>query len=192
MNDTFVTATNSVTHAEVTSARLGARFGRMDLSSQITLLVVEPFAPHFELLPRDRIAIALAARTGSLATDAAYWEGRNQAGGLSPTVFTYTLPSAAIGELAIRHRLTGPNLCMVGSSRDLLREGTELIRSGEADACICISTQVVSPELTRIISLPEATRACAVLLQKTGPGCLVQGENRDDMESFCANLRAQI
>lgn len=190
MSDVFIIAANSVTQADVTAARLGTRFGRMDLASQLSLLAVEPFAPHFDSFVRDRIGIVLAARAGSLPTDVAYWNARNEPGGLSPTLFTYTLPSAAIGEIAIRHRLTGPNLCFVGGSENVLPEAAELLRTNEADACVAVFTHVVSPALTEKISLPEAARACAVFIGRNGPGVGVLGENRRDMESFCANLRA--
>src|SRR5262245_36247608 len=117
----------------------------MDLTSQLALLAVEPLTPHFEPLARDRVAICLAARTSSLPTETEYWKGRDNAGGPSPTLFTYTLPSAAIGEIAIRHRLTGPNLCFVGGSQDVLPEAADLIRQDEADGCICVYVDVVSP-----------------------------------------------
>ncbi|MGC3961194.1 MAG: hypothetical protein QM813_25680 [Verrucomicrobiota bacterium] len=191
MSNAFILAAHSVTSADVASARLGTRFGRMDLASQLSLLAVEPFAPHFESFARDRIAIVLAARAGSLSTDVAYWNARNEPGGLSPTLFTYTLPSAAIGEIAIRHRLTGPNLCFVGDRHDVLPEAAGLLQTGEADACLAIFTRVVSPALTVKISLSEAACACAVFIGRTGPGLTELGENRRDMETFCANLRQQ-
>ncbi len=191
MTNAFILAVNSVTRADVAAARLGTRFGRMDLASQLSLLAVEPFAPHFEAFARDHIAIVLAARAGSLPTDVAYWNARLEPGGLSPTLFTYTLPSAAIGEIAIRHRLTGPNLCFVGPNDDVLTEAAELVCTREADACLAIFTHVVSPALTEKIPLTEAARSCAVLIGQNGPGLAVLGENRRDMETFCANLRQQ-
>jgi len=191
MSNAFVIAANSVTRADVAAARLGTRFGRMDLSSQLSLLAMEPFAPHFEAFARDRIAIVLAARAGSLPTDVAYWHARHEPGGLSPTLFTYTLPSAAIGEIAIRHRLTGPNLCFVGASRDVLAEAAGLLQTDEADACVAVFTQVVSPALTQMIPLPEIARAEAVFIGRNGPGLAVLGGNRRDMETLCATLRAQ-
>lgn len=190
MRNAFILAANSVTTTEVVNARLGSRFGRMDLSSQLSLLAVEPFSAHFESFARDRIGIVLAARAGSLPTDVAYWDGHHTGGGLSPTLFTYTLPSAAIGEIAIRHRLTGPNLCFVGDSQDVLTEAAEWLRTEEADACLAIYTKVVSPALTERIPLPESAQAWAVFIGRNGPGLAALGENRRDMETFCANLRA--
>src|SRR5436190_8953297 len=113
MDNFVITSASQVNGADVRNARLGARFGRMDLMSQLVLLAVERLGVDFEARPRERIGICLATHAGSVSTDVEYWKGRNTAGGLSPTLFTYTLPSAAIGEIAIRHRLTGPNLCFV-------------------------------------------------------------------------------
>ena len=166
MENSVITANNTVTSADVAAARLGPRFGRMDLVSQLALLAVEPFAGHFDSVPRERIAICLAARAGSLSTDAEYWKGRDAAGGPSPTLFTYTLPSAAIGEIAIRHRLTGPSLCFVGGGDELLAEASELIGRGEADACVCVVANVVSPALTEIISATPAATAHAFFVRR--------------------------
>ena len=103
MSDIYITAVNSVSQADLANARLGQRFGRMDLSSQLCLLAVEPFAPLLAKFARDRIGLVLATQAGSLPTDVAYWNGRDEPGGLSPTLFTYTLPSAALGRLASPH-----------------------------------------------------------------------------------------
>ena len=170
MSELIVVAQNEVTPADLPAARLGTRFGRMDLSSQLALLAIEPLAAHFDSIPRDRIAIVLAARAGSLPTDVNFWEGRDAVGGLSPTLFTYTLPSAAIGEIAIRHRLTGPNLCFVGDSRYVLVEAEDFLRRNEADACVCVFVDVISPPLNKLLGNSEAAKATADLLQRNGPG----------------------
>lgn len=158
MSKLVITARNAVTSADVATARLGPRFGRMDLTSQLALVAVEPLVAQFDAIPRDRIAICLAVGAGSLPTDLEYWKGRDAAGGPSPTLFTYTLPSSAIGEIAIRHRLTGPGLCFVSGGEELLAEATDLIGRGEADGCLCVFVNVVSSGLAEMISAtPAAT-----------------------------------
>ena len=136
------------------------------MTSQLALLAVEPLAGDFDSVSRDRIAICLAVRTSSLATDVEYWKGRDNPGGPSPTLFTYTLPSAALGELAIRHRLTGPGLCFVGGGDELVAEATDLLRRGEADACVCVIADVVSPALAEMISAPPAATARAFFVRR--------------------------
>jgi 3-oxoacyl-(acyl-carrier-protein) synthase len=192
VNKLFITDASTVTEADLPNARLGQRFGRMDLTSQLALLAVEALAANFESLARDRIAIVLAAKTSSLSTDAEYWKGRDNPGGPSPTLFTYTLPSAAIGEIAIRHRLTGPNLCLVGNSSDVLPEAAELLRRGQADGCVCVMVNVVSSTLAGMISLPRAAEGGAAFVQPGGPGLRELGEFDRDMEALCATLRPKI
>src|SRR5882724_13620184 len=153
MDKIVITATSQVTGADLKSARLGTRFGRLDLSSQLALLAVESLGVDFGKFPRDRIDICLAARNGSLSTDFDFWQGRDAVGGPSPTLFAYTLPSAAIGEIAIRHRITGPNLCFFGEA-NLLEEATYLIQSGEADGCLCVSCRVITEAVAKVLELP--------------------------------------
>ena len=166
MRNVFVIAANSVSSADVPNARLGQRFGRMDLTSQLALLAVQPLAGSLAAFARDRIAVILAARTSSLATDVEYWKGRDNPGGPSPTLFTYTLPSAALGEIAIRHRLTGPGLCFVSGGDELVAEATDLLGRGEADACVCVIADVVSPALAEMISAPPVATARAFLVRR--------------------------
>ncbi len=191
MDKLVITASNIVNADDVRTARLGTRFGRMDLMSQLALLAVEPFAPQFESIARERIAICLAARTSSLATDVDYWNGRDNTGGPSPTLFTYTLPSAALGEIAIRHRITGPPLCFVGSSEVLLPEAAELLRLSEVDAAICVSVSVVTPTLADWLTLPASASACAALLRVGDVAGHVVGEFDRDLETLCHYVRAQ-
>jgi len=192
MDNLVITATHIVNGDDVREARLGTRFGRMDLMSQLALLAVEPLAPHFESVARERIAICLAAGASSLATDLEYWKGRDNTGGPSPTLFTYTLPSAALGEIAIRHRITGPPLCFVGSSRDVLPEAAELLRSGGVDAVVCVSVNVVAPVLAEWLVVPPAATACAALVRIGGPDGHELGEFDRDLEALCHYVLAQL
>jgi 3-oxoacyl-(acyl-carrier-protein) synthase len=163
-----ITAKSQVAEADLKSARLGTRFGRLDLSSQLALLAVEALGVDFGKFSRDRIAICLAAHAGSLSTDFDFWSGRDAVGGPSPTLFAYTLPSAAIGEIAIRHRLTGPNLCFVGDDKMLLPEATDLLQHGEADSCVCIYCDVVNASTAKMIHMPAAATARAFFLTRKG------------------------
>lgn len=190
MNKMVVIATSQVTEVDLKSARLGTRFGRLDLQSQLALLAVESLSVDFDKFSRDRIAICLAARAGSLSTDAEYWQGRDAVGGPSPTLFAYTLPSAALGEIAIRHRLTGPNLCLVGESEEILPEATDLLRRGEADACVCVFCNVISPAVAKMIQTPSAAIASALFLKRGGEGLHVLREFDRDMEALCVKFRA--
>ena len=185
MDNIIVTAVSSVTEADLQGARLGTRFGRMDRASQLAVAAVEALNINFDAYPREQIGLCLAAAAGSLSTDVEFWRGRDGAGGPSPILFTYTLPNMAIGELAIRHRITGPNLCLVGGEH-ILVEAADMLRRGEALACICILCHAISPALGEIIQTPPATAANAVFLQRGGSGLCDLNENSMDIPSLCA------
>src|SRR5580700_8559792 len=151
MDRIFITAASQVDEIDARTTRLGTRFRRLDLASQLALRAVESLAVDFDAQPRDRIGICLGARMGSLAADFEFWRGRDALGGPSPTLFAYTLPSAAVGEIAIRHRLTGPNLCFAGDEKLLPPEAADLLQRGEADACLCVFCEVISDAVAKMI-----------------------------------------
>jgi len=185
MHNISIAAASTVAEADLAAARLGQRFGRLDVSSQLALLAVASMKIDFNEHPRDRIGICLAASAGSLSTDVNFWNGRNGVGGPSPTLFAYTLPSAAVGEVAIHFHLTGPNLCFVGDDKIILPEAADLLRRGEADACICIYCEVITADCGKIISAPAAATASALFL-KNGEGIRTLREFDRDMKALCA------
>lgn len=193
MNKIAIAAASMVTEADLPSARLGQRFGRLDLQSRLALLAVASLKINFGALPRDRIGIVLGTSAGSLTTDVNFWNGRNGVGGPSPTLFAYTLPSAASGEIAIHFGLTGPDLCFVGDDKMLLPEAADLIRSGKIGGCVCVFCEVISADLAKIISVPAAASACAMFL-RSGEGTQNLPELREfdrDMKLLCALLCAK-
>jgi 3-oxoacyl-(acyl-carrier-protein) synthase len=137
----------------------------MDACSQLALLAVEKLNLDFAALSRDRIAICLSVEAGSLSTDVEYWKGRDAAGGPSPTLFAYTLPSSALGEIAIRYQITGPNLCFFGENGGSLEaEARYLVSSGEAEACLFVSCQIITAEVARILGRAPKGEARALFL----------------------------
>ncbi|HTB84011.1 MAG TPA: hypothetical protein VK742_10185 [Candidatus Sulfotelmatobacter sp.] len=187
MNKLSIAAAASVTEAGLKTARLGQRFGRLDLQSQLSLLAVAELKTDFSDFANGRVGIVFAASAGSLSTDVNFWNSRNGAGGPGPTLFAYTLPSAAIGEIAIHFKLTGPDLCFVGDGRELLREAADMISRGEADACNCVFCEAVTADCAQVISAVPAAAAYAVLV-KRGGGIMELPDFDRDIKSFCALL----
>jgi 3-oxoacyl-(acyl-carrier-protein) synthase len=185
MNKVVISAANTVTEADIATAKMGSRFGRMDLLSQLALVSVESLGMDFEAMDGNRIGVCMSVCAGSLATDIEYWKGRKDAGGPSPTLFAYTLPSSAIGEIAIRHRLTGPNLCFVGADEMLVPEARDLIERNEADGCVCVSCKVITAAASEMIRMPTRAQARAAFLTRGANGFALE-ENHRDMESVCA------
>jgi 3-oxoacyl-(acyl-carrier-protein) synthase len=185
MDKIVVSAASTVTDADLPTATMGSRFGRMDLLSQLALLSAESLGIDFATLDCSRIGVCMSVSAGSLATDIDYWNGRNEVGGPSPTLFAYTLPSSAIGEIAIRYRLTGPNLCFVGTDKMLLAEASDLIERDEVDACLCIACEAIPPAAAELLRVPTKALARAAFLARGTNGVPLE-ENRRDMESLCA------
>jgi 3-oxoacyl-(acyl-carrier-protein) synthase len=191
MSEIFITAASRVTGADLAGARLGNRFGRMDLPSQLSLLAVEKLSVDFDAFARNRIGLCLAVRGGSLSTDVEYWRGRNDAGGPSPMLFAYTLPSAPIGEIAIRYRITGPDLCLWGGADQALAEARDWFRRGEIDGCICVACDAITPAAAEMIQGPPAAEACALFLQRESKEGPALRENDRDMKSLCDKILQQ-
>ena len=186
-----IRAASCIRDAELKGARLGQRFGRLDKLSQLAVLAVESLGVDFDAERRERIGICVAAKSGSLATDVEYWQGRDAVGGPSPTLFAYTLPSSALGEIAIRYRLTGPNLCFAGEDKDLLPEAADMIQRGEADACVCVSCDALTPTAADVLGSTPAATACAAYLERrnrAGPAPIF--EIHRDTPSLCDIVRA--
>jgi len=127
----------------------------------------EPFE-NFRLLdPLSRVtAIAVEALGGGLATDAAIvlattqgclWADReferSRHGDLRPGLFPYTLPSAAIAAIAIRHGIRGPTLCLSGTAAVAREEAERLLATGEAPAALVCSGDVVPPHTFGMMAL---------------------------------------
>lgn len=182
MDKVVIAAASTVTEADLANAKLGSRFGRMDLLSQLALLSVELLGIDFEKSQRDRVSVCMAVAAGSLSTDVEYWKGRSSVGGPSPTLFAYTLPSSAIGEIAIRYRLTGPNLCLVGSDANLLSEARDMILRRETDSCVCIGCNAITPAAAELIRATPRAEARAIFLTRGNAGLVELKENDRDMQ----------
>lgn len=122
------------------------RFGRLDGLCKSAIIAVEMLGLRTAEGPRVNWGIAAGTEHGCVDADVAFFRTRKQPGGASPMLFSYTLPSTVIGEIAIRHRITGPNACyMAGHESGVLAlwESARLVESGEASACICVGCDSV-------------------------------------------------
>ena len=97
------------------SSRPNERFGRFDLLTKYALAAVELLNLPLDEPKDSSKALILETQSGSLAVDEHYYSSKQQ-NPPSPALFTYTLPSVALGEIAIRYRLTGPNLTILSQN----------------------------------------------------------------------------
>ncbi len=144
------------------------RFGRLDPLCKCACAAVEltgMAAGGGE--PRDEMAIVLATQFGCLDTDMAFTRSLGQPGGASPKLFSYTLPSTAIGEIAIRYGIKGPNTCICpgpDTTCEALWEGAELIHAGECRSCLCVAADAVSHQSASTGGGVPLARAFAIIL----------------------------
>lgn len=146
------------------------RFGRMDGLCKLALAAVEllDLSGFDEALRRDT-AVVLHTETGCESTDLAFLDS------LSPALFAYTLPSTPLGEIAIRHRLQGPMLCLAGPANAWV-SARELLDEGQARACLLVHADFLAPDATG----GGLIRAAAVRLDRESklPGS-------GDLPAFC-------
>jgi len=131
------------------SQRPFERFGRLDLLCKYAVAAVEmlDLPPPPERGARPDTALYLGTEHGSLDVDVKFHQSIGQPGGASPTLFSYTLPSTAAGEIAIRHAITGPSMCLLAGPESgwlALWEGAKLVAAGDAARCICVGCDAVS------------------------------------------------
>ena len=91
-------------------------------------------------LPEDRSAIGIVIGSvfGSLSTDRAFAASATE-GFPSPALFAATLPSTPLAEIAIMHKLTGPNrvFCGMEAARDAIAASIRILDRGIAEQIVC-------------------------------------------------------
>lgn len=139
------------------------RFRRLDALSKRAMAATEllGIAPPPEGTKWTDIGVVLATREGCRETDIAFIESMKLPGGGSPKLFSYTLPSTAIGEVAIRNKLCGPNLCVlpIGDTGAVaLWEGVHGILSGEMRSCVCLGCDGLCDAHVFLVESADAAR----------------------------------
>ena len=164
----------------------------MDALSKYAAIAVELLGLPPAESAREDMAILLGSEHGSRAADVDFFRTVPATGhcrDASPLLFTYTLPSIAIGEIAIRHRIMGPNAClMAGDESGLLAlwEGARLVESGEAASCVCVGCDAIKPHAYAFLIERNATRAlCDVERADSGAADV---EGRDAPARLCGFL----
>ncbi|MBT9393140.1 hypothetical protein KLP40_08185 [Hymenobacter sp. NST-14] len=121
------------------------KFFKMDVLSKLAFLTAELLLPKAGLQDRLRpadIGVVLTNRSSSLLTDVVHQQSIAEPASHfpSPAVFVYTLPNIAIGEISIRHQLTGENSLFVTESFEpamLVPYVSQLLAEKSCQACLC-------------------------------------------------------
>ena len=118
-------------------------FRLLDPLTRFIVIAVEALETEFH----PESAIVLASTLGCIGTDRRFEASRHDV--LHPALFPYTLASSPMAAVAIRHRITGPGLCLSVAPDDRtspFEEAQRLIRGGEAPAAIVCIGDVVPPD----------------------------------------------
>jgi len=120
------------------------RFGRLDLLSKYAMAAVEMLALQPNAEKDSDTALLLTSARGCLGADLEFLATMQATP--SPALFTYTLPSIALGEIAIRYRISGPNLCLLDQCEPgplAICEAFRLLTLGEAKRCLAITADAL-------------------------------------------------
>ncbi len=99
------------------------KFYKMDLYSKAALVASELVisgAPGFGTIRGEKTGIVLSNATASLHTDKKHLDtiAGNNGWFPSPAIFVYTLPNIMMGEICIRHKITGEQIFFVSEHFD--------------------------------------------------------------------------
>lgn len=146
------------------------KFFKMDTLCKLAFLTAEVLltpARVGEWKPGGELGVVLSNKSSSLLTDLAHQRSIQDAAHYfpSPAVFVYTLPNIMIGELSIRHQLTGENTLFIADTfpPELLETyATELLAEGLSPACLCGWIEATEADYESFFYLVEPAVEAAV------------------------------
>lgn len=106
------------------------------------------------------VGMVFETSLGSLDSDLRFADSM-AAGMCDGPVFAYTLPSTSLGELALRHGLRGPTVCLAtlpGQRGQALREAALLLASGEVEVVVAGLVDVLAS------ARPSVEPACRAIV----------------------------
>ena len=128
------------------------KFFKMDRPSKLAMVAVELLKqadPTIMDRTDDEIAIIAASTNASADTDMAFQASYTNDVAPSPALFVYTLPNILIGEIALRNKWYGENLCLVmpGFDEERICQQVDLQLANGSNACILAWVNVLGDEL---------------------------------------------
>ncbi|MBD3421905.1 MAG: hypothetical protein GF398_17480 [Chitinivibrionales bacterium] len=147
-------------------------FGRLPLTDKLAFSASALLFQNVAGIDRDATGICMYVPFGSLETDIGYLESVKQ-GYPSPALFSATLPSSSLAEVAIYFKLKGPNRVLTGGLHSLLnciRIAQSALSAGKAEHMLIIAVNALPAEPVDQCLLPavDGTQcwAYAFLLSK--------------------------
>lgn len=141
------------------------KFHKMDAQCKLGILCSEYVLKGTDFLTENNLsntAIVLSNAASSLETDRVHQHSIDDKSNYfpSPAVFVYTLPNITIGEIAIKHKITGENAFFVSDHLDagLLANYTEILLNNGAQSAIVGWVDVDGNNFEAFIFLAETSK----------------------------------
>ncbi len=128
--------------------QLHTGFGKLNAPDKLAFSAVALLLADFNEYNGEKTGICLGNAFGSFSTDRRYAESVT-AGFPSPALFSATLPSSPVSEVAIMFKLKGPNRVIVGSSTpglSAMSNAMNILSAKKAAAMLVILVQGLDPE----------------------------------------------
>jgi hypothetical protein len=160
-----------VHRSQVLSAPLPS-FGKLTLPDKLAFSVVSALVSHSCCTLEESIGVCMENPCGSLSTDLRYAESI-VSGSPSPALFSATLPSSAVSEIAIFYKLKGPNRVLAGEDTGglaCLDAAVRLIASGKAQRMLVVLVRAFEATIGFAPcgdALPATAQAFALLVSAT-------------------------
>jgi len=138
------------------------KFFKMDNLSKLGFLAAEILINKSNVLPlnSEETGIVIANSSSSLDTDNAFNDTIKNSENYfpSPAVFVYTLPNIMIGEICIRHKITGENILFISEKFDpelIYYYVSDLFESGKIQHCITGWVDLLSDKYEAVLYFVE-------------------------------------
>ncbi|HZH88856.1 MAG TPA: hypothetical protein VFD78_06715 [Chitinophagaceae bacterium] len=131
------------------------KFHKMDLQSKVAILAIELMNIPFKKWNPYNIAMLFDTQSGSITADKAFEASRTTFP--SPALFVYTLPNIFMGEIAIRHEIKGPHICLQldpeSTTSALSDRAEQILRNKKADVILWGQINATEEEIDVKINL---------------------------------------
>ena len=131
-------------------------FGKLHIADRLSFAAAALLFSHYESCAGDETGITLGIPAGSFSTDLQYLETVEN-GFPSPAIFSATLPSSAVADIAIFFGIKGPNRVFAGTGTSGLCAfdlGMIMLQNHKASTMLVVSVQALEPAHTHSPLLP--------------------------------------
>ena len=147
-------------------------FGKLHIADRLSFAAAALLFSHYGSCAGDETGITLGIPAGSFSADLLYMDSV-ESGFPSPAIFSATLPSSALADIAIYFKIKGPNRVIAGASGSGLCAfdlAAMMLHRGKASSMLVVSVNAIEPAHMRSSLLPAyaavENRAYAFLLTR--------------------------